>query len=45
MGGHRLYVQTGFYDDKGEYVPRPVCVTKVYNRLLRMVKRLAHIPN
>lgn len=37
----RLYVQSGFYDDKGEYVPRPVCVTKMYNRLVRMVKRLA----
>ena len=41
MGGHRLYVLSGFYNDKGEYVPRPVCVTKVYNRLVRMVKRLA----
>ena len=37
----RLYVQSGFYNDKGEYVPRPVCVTKVYNRLVRMVKKLA----
>lgn len=34
-------MQSGFYDDKGEYVPQPVCVTKVYNRLARMVKRLA----
>lgn len=37
----RLYVQSGFYNDSGEYVPRPVCVTKVYNRLVRMVKKLA----
>ncbi len=28
----RLFVISGYYDDKGEYIPRPECVTKIYNK-------------
>lgn len=37
----RLFVISGYYDGKGEYVPRPECVTKIYNRLVRIVKKVA----
>lgn len=37
----RLFVISGYYDDGGEYVPRPECVTKTYNKLARIVKKLA----
>ena len=37
----RLFVISGYYDDKGEYVARPEYVTKVYNKLVRVVKRIA----
>lgn len=37
----RLFVISGYYNDKGEYVPRPDCVTKLYNRLVRVVKKVA----
>lgn len=33
--------ETGYYDDKGIFVPRPECLTKVYHNLLRYVRRLA----
>lgn len=38
---NRLFVISGYYDDKGEYIPRPECVTKIYNRLVRVVKKIA----
>lgn len=37
----RLYCITGYYDEKGAYIPRPKCLTKVYNALARYVKKLA----
>ncbi len=38
---NRLYVTTGYYEDDGMWVPRPECLTKVYNKLVRLVKKLA----
>lgn len=37
----RIYCITGYYDDNGEYIPRPDCLTKVYNSLARFVKKVA----
>lgn len=37
----RVYCITGYYDEKGEYIPRPECLTKVYNSLVRYVKKIA----
>lgn len=37
----RLFVISGYYDEQGEYIPRPECVTKIYNRLVRVVKKIA----
>lgn len=38
---NRLFVISGYYDDKGDYILRPECVTKTYNRLVRIVKKIA----
>lgn len=37
----RLFVISGYYDDQGEYITRPECVTKIYNQLVRIVKKVA----
>lgn len=37
---NRLYVQSGYYDSNGVWVPRPKCVDAVYNKLVRRVKKL-----
>jgi len=37
----RLFVISGYYDGDGTYINRPDCVTKVYNRLARVVKKVA----
>ena len=37
----RIFVISGYYDEQGEYVSRPECVTKVYTKLVRVVKRVA----
>ncbi len=37
----RLFAISGYYDESGEYIPRPECLTKVYNRLARTVKKVA----
>lgn len=37
----RLAVVTGHHDSDGGWVPRPDCLTKMYDRLARRVKRLA----
>lgn len=37
----RIYCITGYYNEDGEYIPRPECLTKVYNALARYVKKLA----
>lgn len=36
----RLYVQSGYYDANGEWIPRPKCVDVIYNKLVRRVKKL-----
>ena len=36
----RLYVQSGYYDSGGVWIPRPKCVDAVYNKLVRRVKKL-----
>lgn len=37
----RLFVISGYYDERGEYIPRPACVTKVYHKLARIAKKVA----
>lgn len=37
----RIYCITGYYDENGEYVPRPECLVKVYHSLVRYVKKIA----
>jgi len=37
----RLFCISGYYAEDGEYIPRPDCLTKVYNNLARYVKKLA----
>lgn len=37
----RIHCISGYYDENGEYIPRPQCLTKVYNALARYVKKLA----
>lgn len=37
----RLFVISGYYGEDGVYIPRPDCVTKVYNKLVRVVKKVA----
>ncbi len=36
----RLYVQSGYCDGNGVWIPRPKCVDAVYNKLVRRVKKL-----
>ena len=37
----RLFVTTGYYDKEGIFISRPDCLTKIYNQLVRVVKRVA----
>ena len=37
----RLFVISGYYDEQGEYISRAECVTKIYNKLARIVKKVA----
>ena len=37
----RMYCITGYYDENGDYIPRPECLTRVYQALVRYVKKLA----
>lgn len=37
----RIYCTTGYYDENEKYIPRPDCLTKVYNSLVRYVKKIA----
>lgn len=37
----RIYCTTGYYDEKGEHIPRPECLTKVYESLTRFIKKIA----
>jgi hypothetical protein len=38
---NRLYIQSGYYAEDGTWIPRPDCITKVYNSLVRVVKKIA----
>ncbi len=33
--------KSGYYDENGEYIARPECLTKMYHRLVRAVKMVA----
>lgn len=37
----RLYVGTGYFDENGYFIPRNDALTKMYNRLVREVKKIA----
>ena len=37
----RLFVISGYYDEQDEYISRPECVTKIYNKLVGIVKKIA----
>lgn len=37
----RMYCVAGYYDENEEYIPRPECLTKVYDVLSRYVKKVA----
>ena len=37
----RLYCISDYYDEEGQVIKRPDCVTKVYNALARYVKKIA----
>lgn len=37
----RLYIPTGYYNDEGDWISRSKSVDKVYNRLVRVVKKIS----
>lgn len=37
----RLYCITGYYDENGDYISRSECLTKVFDSLVRYVKKIA----
>ncbi len=37
----RLFVISGYYNEQGEYISRPESVTKIYNKLVRIVQKIA----
>lgn len=37
----RLFAISGYYDKDGDYVARPDCLTKTYQKLARVVKKVA----
>lgn len=37
----RLFVISGYYDEMGNYIARPDCLTRVYQKTVRIVKKLA----
>ena len=37
----RLFVISGYYDEMGNYIARPDCLTRVYQKIVRIVKRIA----
>lgn len=38
---NRLFCISGYYDENAEWIPRPDCITKLYNKLVRIVKKEA----
>lgn len=39
--GNRLYVTSGLYNEDEEWIPRDDRLTKIYNKLVRIVKKIA----
>lgn len=37
----RLFVISGYYNETGEYIARPKCLTQTYQKLVHIVKRIA----
>ena len=37
----RLFAISGYYDETGEYIARPECLTRIYHKLVRIVKKTA----
>lgn len=37
----RLFTISGYYNENGDYILRPECLTKVYHKLVRTVKKAA----
>ena len=37
----RLFVISGYYNETGKYIARPKCLTQTYQKLVRIVKRIA----
>lgn len=37
----RLFTTSGYYDETGEFIVRPECLTKVYHKLVRTAKKVA----
>lgn len=41
MSRSRIYVGSGYYDDHGDYISRSDEITKIYNKLVRIAKKVA----
>lgn len=41
IGRGRLFSQTGYYDQNGEYISRPQIVDEIYKQLVKRVKKIA----
>ena len=37
----RLFVISGYYNETGGYIARPECLTRIYHKLVRIVKKIA----
>ena len=37
----RLFIISGYYNENGEYIARPECLTKTYHKLVRELKKIA----
>ena len=40
-GFYRIYVTTGFFNNAGEWVPRPDKLTQIYDKIARKARKLA----
>ena len=41
IGSARLFVISGYYNEAEDWIPRPDCLTKLYEKLARRAKKLA----
>ncbi len=37
----RIYAGTGYYDEQGAFISRPEALTNIYNKLVRIIKKIA----